>query len=128
MAGFNRVIVMGRLTRSPELRYAPNGTPVAKMGLASNRRFKQGDELKEEVLFVDVAVFGKQAENVSQYLVKGSGVLVEGRLSQSRWETEDGQKRSKHEIVAQSVIFMPKKQDGGDAPPPDESGHDYDQG
>lgn len=109
MNGFNKVIMGGHLTRSPELRYTSNGTPVASFALASNRRYKQGDDLKEEVCFVDVVVFGKQAEHCAQYLMKGSGVLVDGRLSLQRWETEDGQKRSKHEIVAQDVTFTDKK-------------------
>jgi len=115
VAGFNKVILMGNLTRNPELRYTPNGTPVASFGLAMSRRFKQGEELKEEVCFVDIVVFGKQAEHCGQYLSKGNGAIVEGRLQQRRWETEDGQKRSKHEVVAQSVTFMPKRQDGGGA-------------
>lgn len=109
MAGFNKIILVGHLTRNPELRYTPNGTPVASFGLASNRRFKQGEDLKEEVLFVDVVTFGKQAENATQYLAKGSQVLAEGRLQQRRWETEDGQKRSKHEVVAESLVYLSKK-------------------
>lgn len=113
MAGFNKVILMGNLTRNPELRYTPSGTPVASFGLAVSRRFKQGEDLKEEVCFVDIVVFGKQAEHCGQYLSKGNGAIVEGRLQQRRWETEDGQKRSKHEVVAQTVTFMPKRQEGG---------------
>lgn len=109
MAGFNKVVLMGNLTRDPELRYTPSGTPVANFGLAVSRRFKQGDELKEEVCFVDIVVFGKQAEHCGQYLSKGNGVLVDGRLQQRRWESEDGQKRSKHEVVAQAVTFLPKR-------------------
>ncbi|MEQ1793370.1 MAG: single-stranded DNA-binding protein [Nitrospira sp.] len=135
MAGFNKVILMGNLTRNPELRYTPSGTPVASFGLAVSRRFKQGEELKEEVCFVDIVVFGKQAEHCGQYLSKGNGAIIEGRLQQRRWETEDGQKRSKHEVVAQSVTFMPKRQDGGGASggpgaePPihDEPSYEYDE-
>ncbi len=136
MAGFNKVILMGNLTRNPELRYTPSGTPVASFGLAVSRRFKQGGDLKEEVCFVDIVVFGKQAEHCGQYLSKGNGVIVEGRLQQRRWETEEGQKRSKHEVVAQTVTFMPKRQDGGgpgvgggDAEPPihDEPGYENEQ-
>ncbi len=108
MTGFNKVVLLGHLTRNPELRYTPNGTPVATLGLAINRRYRQGEELKENVCFVDVVVFGKQAEHCGQYLSKGHGVLIEGRLEQRRWETEDGHKRSKHEILAQQVTFMPK--------------------
>ncbi|MDH4209397.1 MAG: single-stranded DNA-binding protein [Anaerolineae bacterium] len=126
MSGFNKVIMMGRLTRNPELRFTPSGTPVASFGLAVSRRFKQGDELKEEVCFVDIVVFGKQAEHCGQYLKKGNGVIVEGRLQQRRWKTEDGQKRSKHEIVAQTVTFMPNTTRLATAGQP--GGEDADQG
>lgn len=103
---------MGNLTRDPEIRYTPSGAAVAKFGLAVNRRYKQGEETKEEVCFVDITVFGKQAENVGKYLSKGQGAVVDGRLQQRRWETEDGQKRSQHEVVAQSVQFLPKRPSG----------------
>ncbi|MFZ5861374.1 MAG: single-stranded DNA-binding protein [Nitrospirota bacterium] len=111
MASFNKVILMGNLTKDPEIRYTPSGTPVATLSLAVNRRYKQGEELKEEVCFVDIVVFGKQAEHCGQYLSKGHGVIVDGRLQQRRWETDDGQKRSKHEVVAQAINFLPKRQD-----------------
>jgi single-strand DNA-binding protein len=128
VAGFNKVILIGNLTRNPELRYTPNGTPVASFGLATSRRFKQGEELKEEVCFVDIVVFGKQAEHCGQYLSKGNGCIVDGRLQQRRWETEDGQKRSKHEVVAQSVTFLPKRSaGGGDVSPQDEPVGDYEE-
>ena len=113
MASFNKVILMGNLTRDPEIRYNPNGTAVANFSLALSRKYKQGDEYKEEVSYIDIVVFGKQAENCGQYLAKGRGALVEGRLQQRRWETDDGQKRSKVEVVANSVQFMPKRQAGG---------------
>jgi single-strand DNA-binding protein len=108
MASFNRVILMGNLTRDPELRYNPNGTAVANFGIAVNRKYRQGEELKEEVSFFDIVVFGKQAENCGQYLGKGNSVLVDGRLQQRRWESE-GQKRSKVEVVAENITFMPKQ-------------------
>ena len=108
----NTVILIGHLTRNPDLRYTPQGTPVANLGLAVSRKFKQGDELKKDVTFVDVIVFGKQAEHCGQYLLKGHGVIIDGRLQQRRWETEDHQKRSTHEIVAQTVTFMPKRETG----------------
>lgn len=127
MAAYNKVILMGNLTRNPELRYTPSGTPVASFGLATNRRFKQGDELKEEVCFIDIVVFGKQAEHCGQYLSKGNGVIVDGRLQQRRWETEDGQKRSKHEVVAQSVTFLPKRGESGEVAPPDEPSHEFEE-
>lgn len=106
MAGFNRCIFIGHMTRAIELRYTPNGTPVGSFGLAVNRRFKQGDELKEEVCFIDVVTFGKQAENASKYLTKGSKVNIEGRLQQRRWETDAGEKRSKHEVVAENILYL----------------------
>ncbi|MBI5198904.1 MAG: single-stranded DNA-binding protein [Nitrospirae bacterium] len=108
MVSFNKVIMAGNLTKDPEMRYIPSGTPVASFPIAVNHRYKQGDELKDDVTFIDIVVFGKQAESCSQYLNKGDGVLVEGRLQQRRWESEDGQKRSKYEVVAQNVRFMPK--------------------
>ena len=110
MISYNKVILIGNLTKDPEIRYTPSGTAVASFRLAVNRRYKQGEELKEEVCFIDIVVFGRQAENCGQYLSKGSGAIVEGRLQERRWET-DGQKRSRHEVVAQSVQFMPKRQD-----------------
>ncbi len=117
MVSFNKVILMGNLTKDPEVRYTPNGIAVASFSLAVNRKYKQGNELKEEVCFIDVVVFGKQAESSGQYLSKGAGVIIDGRLSQRRWEGEDGQKRNKHEVIAQSIQFLPKRspsQDGGE--------------
>ena len=118
MAHFNKVILMGHLTREPELRYTANGTPVATVGLAVNRRFRQGDETKEDVCFVDVITFGRQAETVCEFLQKGSPALVEGRLQWRSWETEDGQRRSRHEVVAERVQFLPSptavREDGRD--------------
>lgn len=109
MTSFNKVILMGNLTRDPEMRYTPNGTAVTTLGLAINRRYRQGEEQREEVCYVDVVVFGRQAENCSQFLTKGAGVIVDGRLTYRRWESEDGMKRSKHEVVAQDVRFMPRR-------------------
>ncbi len=107
MASLNKVLLLGHLTRDPELRYTANGTPVATVGPAVNRRYRQGDETKEDVCFIDVATFGRQAETVCEYLQKGSPALVEGRLQWRSWETEDGQRRSKHEVVAERVQFLP---------------------
>ncbi len=109
MNSFNRVILLGNLTRDPEVRYTPSGTAVASFAIAVNRRYKQGDETKDEVSYIDIVVFGKTAENCGQYINKGDAILVEGRLQQRRWETEDGQKRNKVEVVAQLVNFMPKR-------------------
>jgi single-strand DNA-binding protein len=113
MASLNKVMLLGNLTRDPELRYAPNGTPVANFGLAINRRYRQGEEWREEVCYVDVVTFGRQAETVGEYLSKGNLAMIEGRLQWRSWETEDGQKRSKHEVVANHVQFMPRMQGDG---------------
>lgn len=114
MTSFNKVILLGNLTRDPEVRYTPNGIAVASFALAVNRKYKQGDETKEEVSYIDIVVFGKQAESCGQYINKGDSVLVDGRLQQRRWDDkETGQKRSKIEVVAQSVNFMPKRASSG---------------
>ncbi len=105
---YNKVILIGNLTKDPELRYTPQGTPVASFRIAVNSRYKQSDEIKQETLFIDTVVFGRQADTCSQYLSKGSSVLVEGRLQERRWES-DGQQRSKFEVVAQSVRFLSKR-------------------
>lgn len=105
---YNRIILIGNLTKDPDLRYTPQGTPVSTLRLAVNSRFKQSDEMREETLFIDVVVFGKQAETSSQYLSKGSPVLIEGRLQERKWES-DGQTRSKMEVIAQTVRFLGKK-------------------
>ncbi len=114
MTSFNKVILMGNLTRDPEVRYTPNGIAVASFAIAVNRKYKQGDETKEEVSYIDIVVFGKQAESCGQYINKGDSVLIDGRLQQRRWDDkETGQKRNKIEVVAQSVNFMPKRSSGG---------------
>ncbi len=114
MASMNSVILLGNLTRDPELRSTPQGTAVATFGLAVNRRYRQEDQQKEEVCFVDIVTFGRQAETASEYLRKGSLALIEGRLQWRSWETAEGQKRSKHEVVANNVQFMPRGSGGQD--------------
>ncbi len=121
MSSLNKVILIGNLTRDPELRYTPSGTAITKFGLATNRKFKKGEELKEDVCFVDITVWGRQAESCSEYLSKGRSVCVEGRLSFSQWETEDGQKRSKLEVVGERVLFLGGRGDGNQ---PKEAGMD----
>jgi single-strand DNA-binding protein len=123
---YNKIILIGNLTKDPEVRYTPQGTSVANFRLAVNHTFKQGDEVKKEATFIDIVVFGKQADNCGQYLNKGSSALVEGRLQERRWETEDGKPRSKFEVVAQTVRFLPKRADtgagtGSTSAPPDET-------
>ena len=117
MASLNRVILIGNLTRDPELRYIPSGTALAKFGLAVNEKFKSGDEWKEKVAFIDITVWGKQAENCSEYLSKGRSVAIDGRLTFSQWETDDGQKRSKLEVTAEKVVFLGGGKGGGDSAP-----------
>lgn len=110
MASFNKVMLMGNLTRDPELRFIANGSAVASFGLAVNRKFKQGDEWKDDVCFVDITVWGKQGENCAEYLSKGRPAFVEGYLKFSTWES-DGQKRNKLEVVANTVQFLGSRND-----------------
>lgn len=106
MANFNKVFLMGNLTRDPELRYTASGSPVTSFGLAVNRKYKQGEEMKEETCFVDITVWGRLGETCSEYLSKGKPVFIEGRLNYRSWETEEGQKRNKLEVVASNVQFL----------------------
>jgi len=105
---YNKVILVGNLTRDIELRYTPSGTAVGKVGLATNRIFSDPvtKEKKQEVMFIDITIFGRSAETANQYLKKGSQVLVEGRLAFNQWTDNMGQKRSKHEIIAEQVKFL----------------------
>jgi single-strand DNA-binding protein len=106
MAGsLNVVVLVGNLTRDPELRYTPAGTAVTKFGLAVSNRRKVGEEWKDEPCFVDVSVFGRMAETSSEYLSKGRQCAIEGRLSYSKWE-KDGQTRSKLEVIANNIQFL----------------------
>ena len=108
MASFNRVILVGNLTRDPELRYTPKGMAIAKIGLAVNRTWRnEAGETKEDVTFVDVDAFGRQAETLAQYMKKGSPLLVEGRLRLDQWDDKQtGQKRSKLGVVVEGFQFL----------------------
>lgn len=107
MASFNRVILLGNLTRDPELRYIPSGTAVSEIGLAVNDRRKNANgEWIDETTFVDVTLWGRTAEIASEYLTKGSPVLIEGRLKLDSWEGQDGQKRSKMRVVAEKMQLL----------------------
>ncbi len=121
MASFNKVVLVGNLTRDPELRYTPKGTAIAKIGLAVNRVWtNEAGEKKEEVTFVDVDVFGRTAENVGQYMRKGRPILIEGRLKLDQWDDKQtGQKKSKLGVVAETVQFLGSAQggEGGSASP-----------
>jgi single-strand DNA-binding protein len=122
MASYNRVILVGNLTRDPELRYIPSGMAVADVGLAVNDRRKNANgEWIEETTFVDVTVWGRTAEVMSEYLTKGSPVLIEGRLKLDTWDGQDGQKRSKMRVVCERMQMLGAKGQGspeGGAPRP----------
>lgn len=109
MASFNRVMLMGNLTRDVELKWLQSGTAVAEVGLAVSDRRKQGDEWVEETVFVDVTLWGRTAEVANQYLSKGSPLFIEGRLKLDTWE-KDGQKRSKLRVVAERIQMIGSKQ------------------
>lgn len=107
MANFNKVLLIGNLTKDPELRYTPQGTAVVNLRLAVNRKFRdKNQELKEEVCFITVVAWDKQAETCNQYLHKGSPLFVEGRLQSRSWEDNSGQKRSVIEVRAERVQFL----------------------
>jgi len=107
MASFNKVILVGNLTRDPEKKYLPSGVAVADLGLAVNESYKNKEgEWVEKPVFIDVVVWDRQAENCAQYLSKGSPILVEGRLQLDTWETPQGEKRSKVRVRADRVQFL----------------------
>lgn len=126
MASFNKVLLIGNLTRDPELRYTPKGTAVAKIGLAVNRSWRdpETNEQREEVTFIDVTAFGRQAETIGQYLRKGRPLHVEGRLKLDQWEDKQThEKKSKLGVVMESFQFLDyKKDEDGDAPPAKQGG------
>jgi single-strand DNA-binding protein len=110
MMSLNSVNIMGNLTRDPELKYTPSGKAVCSLSIANNRVYSKDGEKTTDVSFFDVEVWGATAENCSKYLSKGSGIIVEGRLKQDRWE-KDGKTQSRVRISAMNVHFMPKKRD-----------------
>ena len=130
MANFNKVILLGNLTRDPALRFTPSGTAVVSFGLAVNTPRAGSSsmgaggqdsppERRDDVCFVDVVAFGRQAETASEYLTKGRAALIEGRLQWRSWDGQDGQKRSKHEIMADRIHFLPRgREDGMERPSP----------
>lgn len=107
MASYNKIILVGNLTRDPELSYTPANTAVCKFGLATNHKFKDRDgNMRESVCFVDCSVFGKSAETFNQYMKKGRPVLVEGRLDFQQWTSPEGDKRSKHAVFVENFTFL----------------------
>lgn len=135
MANLNKVMLIGNLTRDPEVRYTPKGTAVGDLGMAVNRRVSDGaGNWSDEVTFVDVTVWGTNAENAQKYLSKGRGVFIEGRLQMDTWEDKaSGQKRSKLKVVAEVLQFLPDGKggpqrsggDGGDHAPRSHGGESY---
>ncbi len=118
---FNKVILVGNLTRDIELRYTQGGMAIAKTGIATNRRFKkQSGEMVDETMFIDITFFARSAEIANQYLRKGSKVLVEGRLMLEQWTDQNGQKRSKHSITVEEMKMLDSR---GDAPTGGQGGY-----
>jgi single-strand DNA-binding protein len=113
----NSVNVMGNLTRDPEIKYTSSGKSVCNLSIANNRVYNKGGERVTEVSYFDVEVWGVVAENCAKYLTKGSGIIVEGRLRQDRWE-KDGKTQSRVRIVANNIHFLPKKREEGSAQEP----------
>ena len=107
MANFNKVILIGNLTRDPQMSYLPSQTPVVEFGLAVNRRWRdQQSQQREETCFIDCRCYGKQAETINQYMSKGRPILIEGRLQFDQWEGKDGSKHSKHRIFVERFQFL----------------------
>jgi single-strand DNA-binding protein len=116
MANFNKVLLMGNLTRDPQLRYTPSQAAVCDFGLAINRKWKAQDgQMKEEVCFVDCTAWGRAAENLSKYVTKGRPLFVEGRLTYQTWDGKDGQKRSKLLVTVENFQFIDSKGGSGGA-------------
>jgi len=136
MAELNKVMLIGRLTKDPELRYTPGGAAVAQLRMAVNHTYRTKEEKKEEVLYIDVSIFGRSADTAKQYLAKGRELFVEGRLQQNDWEDKAGQKRTTYRVIADRFQFLgggqgqgrgaggaPREmamEEGG--PPPDQGG------
>ena len=120
----NSVNLMGYVTGAIDVRYTPNGNPVANFGMATNRRYRQGEDVKQETTFVDLVAFNRTAEIADEYLGKGRPVAIEGRLRYRTWETEGGAKRSKLEVVVNQLHLMPRNGKDGDGS--DNHAEDYD--
>lgn len=115
---FNKIIIVGNLTRPIELKYLPNGSALATIGLASNRKYKKQDgSMGEETCFIDVKLFGRTAEIANQCLNTGSQILIEGRLTLESWMDKNGNKRNKHTITAESMQMLGKTKEANYSPP-----------
>ena len=116
MANFNKIMLLGNLTRDPQLTYLPSNTPVVEFGLAVNRRYKRQDgEQVEETLFVDCRTYGRGAEVLNQYCAKGRQLFVEGRLQLDRWQDKEGNQRSKHRVIVENFQFIGSRGEGAGA-------------
>ncbi|MFP4106331.1 MAG: single-stranded DNA-binding protein [Phycisphaerae bacterium] len=113
MANFNKVILIGNLTRDPQLSYLPSQTPVVEIGLAVNRRYTVNGERREDTCFIDCRAFGKPAEIINQYMSKGRQLMVEGRLDFDTWQAQDGSRRSKHRVTIENFQFLDSGGGGG---------------
>lgn len=113
MANLNKVLLIGRLTRDPEARYTPSGAAVTEFGFAVNRYYTVNGERKEDTCFLDVSAWGRLGELARNYLRKGRQAYIEGHLTFSEWQTQDGQKRSKIRVVADNIQFLDSKEGGG---------------
>jgi len=125
---FNKIILVGNLTRDIELRYSQAGMGIAKTAIATSRKFTSNGEKKEEVCFVDITFFGRSAEVANQYLRKGSKILVEGRLNFEQWVDQNGQKRSKHSVIVETMQMLDSRADNqgsGYNAPASNGGADY---
>ncbi|MEQ8767733.1 MAG: single-stranded DNA-binding protein [Planctomycetota bacterium] len=122
MANLNKVMLIGRLTRDPELRYTQSGQAMAKLGIAVNRYYNDRDgNRQEQTSFIDVTYWGKSAETINQYMSKGKELYVEGRLQLDQWETPEGEKRSKLQVVGETFQFIGGRGDSGGSPGPRQS-------
>jgi len=113
MASYNRVVLVGNLTRDPELRYIPSGAAVSEIGLAVNDRIKRDGQWVDEATFVEVTLWARTAEIANEYLSRGSSVLIEGRLKLDSWENNEGQKRSKLRVIADRLVMLGGRAGGG---------------
>jgi single-strand DNA-binding protein len=116
MAGYNRIIMVGNLTRDPDYKQLSSGQAVCRLGIASNRQFrnKQSGDMVQEVCYMDIDVWGPQADSCNQYLVKGRQILVEGRIKYDTWQDQEGKSRNKHSIVADRVVFLASGSEGSE--------------
>ncbi len=126
MSSFNKVILMGNLTRDPELRYLPNQTAVVDIGLATTRKWRgQDSQDHEETCFIDCTIFGKRAEVINKYFKKGSPIFIEGYLKFESWQAQDGSKRNKLKVVIQNFEFIGGNKQGGQQNQPQEQSQGY---